>query len=152
MEKDKVFAAKVAEEEEVALVGFMTVHKEVSTAKVAPVSKHMFPGMQEAGSSVKQCHVKQGEALSSDSTQPSHKAQQLVYMEFQKQVELQKEMAEQEDRVVTERQWQAEFKLHQDDLVLCHAELELAWLNSTCQDKQDAQVAYKENDARQLKK
>ena len=84
---------------------------------------------------MKQCHVKQGEALSSDSTQPSHKAQQLVYMEFQKQVELQKEMAEQEDRVVTERQWQAEFRLHQDDLALCHAELELAQLNSTCQDK-----------------
>ena len=40
-----MFAAKVAEEEEVALVGFMTVHKEVSTTKVAPGSKCMFPGM-----------------------------------------------------------------------------------------------------------
>ena len=112
MEKDKVFVAKVAEEEEVVMVGFMTVCKKVSTAKVAPGSKRMFPGMQEAGSSVKWHCVKQGEVPSSDSTQPSHKAQQLVYMEFQKQVELQKEMAEQEDRVVTERQWQAEFRLH----------------------------------------
>ena len=84
---------------------------------------------------MKQCHVKQGEALSLDSTQPSHEAQQLADMEFQKQVKLRKEVAEQEDRVVAERQWQAEFELRQDDLVLCHAELELAQLNSACQDK-----------------
>ena len=103
MEKDKVFTAKVAGEEEAAMAGFMTVCKEVSTAKVAPGSKHMFPRMQEAGSSVKQHHVKQGEAPSSDSAQPSHEAQQLVYMEFQKQVELRKEVAKQEDRVVAER-------------------------------------------------
>ena len=53
MEKDKVFTAKVAEEEEVVLAGFMAVHKELSTAKVAPGRKHMFPGMQKAGLSVK---------------------------------------------------------------------------------------------------
>ena len=52
---------------------------------------------------MKQCHVKQGEALSLDSTQPSHEAQQLAYMEFQKQVELWKEVAEQENRVLAER-------------------------------------------------
>ena len=135
MEKDKVFTAKVAGEEEVAMAGFMTVHKEVSTAKVAPGSKRMFPGMWEAGSAVKRHCVKQGEVPSLDSAQPSHEAQQLVYMEFQKQVQLQKEVAEQEDKVVAERQWQAEFRLHQDDLALCHAELELARLNSACQDK-----------------
>ena len=130
-----MFAAKVAGEEEVAMAGFMTVHKEVSTAKVAPGSKRMFPGMQEVGSAVKWHCVKQEEVLSSDSAQPSHEAQQLVYMEFQKQVELRKEVAKQEDRVVAERRWQVEFKLCQDDLVLCHAELELARLNSAHQDK-----------------
>ena len=98
------------------MVGFMKVHKEVSTAKVTPGSKQMFPGMREAGLAVKWHRVKQGEVLSLDSAQPSHEAQQLVYMEFQKQVELLKEMAEHEDRVVAERRWQAEFKLHQDDL------------------------------------
>ena len=56
-------------------------------------------------------------------------------MEFQKQVELQKEVAEQEDRVVAERQWQAEFELCQDDLALRCVELELAQLNSAHQDK-----------------
>ena len=130
-----MFAAKVAEEEEAVMVGFMKVHKEVSTAKVTPGSKQMFPGMREAGLAVKWHRVKQGEVLSLDSAQPSHEAQQLVYMEFQKQVELQKKAAEQEDRVVAERRWQVEFKLCQDDLVLCHAELELAQLNSAYQGK-----------------
>ena len=48
---------------------------------------------------------------------------------------MQKEVAEHEDRVVTERHWQAEFGLHQDDLALHCAELELAQLSSAHQDK-----------------
>ena len=114
-------AAKAATDEEAVLQGFHTFHKENPGFPGSTGNKQSFPGFEEAEMPVKRHHTKKA-LFSFD------KSKFNMYFEWCKQQqEANKELLakeKQEDRMVDEWCWWAEYELHQEEMCICCIEAE----------------------------
>ena len=114
-------AAKAAMDEEAALQGFHTFRKENPGFPGSTGNKRSFPGFEELETPVKRRHTKKM-PFSFDESKFD------AYFEWCKQHEqANKELLakeKQEDRMVDERRWRAEFELRQEEMRIHHIEAE----------------------------
>ena len=118
MEKDKNFVAKVAMDEEAVLAGFSTVRRDVLIIPVLNKNKRT---IQEAfGDETKhgpRCQKKVVKCLVGDSAAKTAESM-AAFLEWSKQHELVEVEKKEQAQLELVEQWQ-------EDLVLCHAELDL---------------------------
>ena len=130
MEKDKNFAAKVAMDEEAALVGFLMVCRDVLIIPVLNKNKRM---IQEAFGDETKCgprHQKKVLTHPMGDSVAKTAESMAAFLEWSKQHELAEVEKKEQAWLELAEQWREDLALHHVELDLCCAKLEFAKANA----------------------